>query len=482
MKTTTLVDNHQMVLYDVIEQHGLTMKNKRKTRNNIIKIKSLVAFLLFSLYQTAPVHAKSGSTPTLQPRVTTDEVQLYQHTQEIEVPGVWVAKNEITVSSPLQAIRVKRILVDEGDVVKAGQLLAELEDMTLKTNVISAESLLAQVKAKIGEIKVRKREAESMYNRSKKLKETNSISSQQLDELSATAQSYHHQLLAVEAEARQVEQQLVEARSQLDKSEIRSPVDGIISMRFIQEGELVNFSQLFRLISQNQIEFEAMVTQNLMSQLKQGMPVQVSHQKELVDGTVRLIGTSIQKETGIATIRIKPNNPAMVSSGSAGKAIFKFESTAKAAVDTRALRYEGVSPYVFVVNAQQCVESRPIVLGPRYINKVEVLSGLTVGEHIVLSSSAFLKDGDCIGLHDDNEPEEDIYETDNDAEQAKAADEADIYEDAEPIEVKTEQATKTTKATKPTQPETGGYLDDEPQNDDNKDIEIEDNSDSPYDW
>lgn len=332
-------------------------------------------------------------------KVSTGLVELYEHTQKMEVPGVWVAKSEITISSPLQAIRVKRVLVDEGDSVKEGQLLAELEDNSLLTNVSASEGLLAQVQAKVGEIAVRKREADSLYSRSLKLKATNSISAQQLDELSAAAKSLHHQLTAAEAELKQVTQQVIESQSQLEKSKVKAPADGVISARFIHEGELVNFSPLFKIFSMSELEFEAMVTQNMLSQIYVGMPVDIIITRgNNIPAKVRLISTSIQRETGIATIRIKPTakTPQTISAGTASKAVFSVQSIPQKTVNSKAVRYEGITPYVFVVDENQCVQIRPIEAGARYVDKIEVLSGLDVSERIVLSSAAYLKDGDCV--------------------------------------------------------------------------------------
>lgn len=376
------------------------LKLRKTIENSPFIQKIVISAVVIALFQQAsPAYAVIKKGNKIQVSVTA--VEEYKPVQQMEFPGVWVARNEITISSPLQVSRVKEIFVDEGDIVKAGQPLLQLEDSSLKTLVNSSEILLTQVKARINEISVRKKEADSLLNRAEVLKKSKAISQQQFDEISASSQSLGHQKKAIEAEADRVEQQLLDSKTQLSKSTVLAPVDGIISLRFVQEGELTNFSPLFRMYNNNELEFEAYVTQNSLAMVTTGMPAEIISASGSIQGEVRMVGTRVQRETGIAAIRIMPKTQFDGSIGSSGRATFVFQKKAINAIDIRAIRYEGRNPYVFVLDEQFCVLARPITLGSRYIDKAEVVTGLNNNERIVLSSAAFLKSGDCVQLEVD---------------------------------------------------------------------------------
>src|SRR5699024_4919844 len=145
-------------------------------------------------------------------------------------------------------------------------------------------------------------------------------------------------------------------------SKVRAPAEGVMSGRFIHEGELVNFSPLFKIFSLSELEFEAMVTQNLLSRLYVGMPAEIITRTQIIPAKVRLISTSLQREPGLAAIRVKPSGkvPTTISAGTASKAVFSFQSTPRKTVNSKAIRYEGITPYVFVLDNKQCVQARPI--------------------------------------------------------------------------------------------------------------------------
>lgn len=372
-------------------------KKTIKTRKNNAFLKlTLSMAMFFTFILQTPVYAAESKNDKIQVSVT--NVERFEPEQQFEFPGIWVAKNEITISSPLQVSRVREIYVDEGDIVKAGQPLLQLENSSLKTLVNSSEILLSQVKARIDEIDVRKKEADTMVKRVETLKKSKSISQQQYDEIVATAQSLAHQKEAIQAEASRVEQQLLDAKTQLNKSKVLAPVDGVISLRFVQEGELTNFSPLFRMFNNNELEFEAYVTQKALPQLKVGMTIDIISQGNKMPGEIRLVGTRIQPETGLAIIRVNPKMAFKGSIGSSGRAIATIKKSPINSIDTRAIRYDNNNPYVYVVNEKLCVIERPITLGARYIDKVEVTSGLDENDRVILSSAAFLKSGDCVKL------------------------------------------------------------------------------------
>lgn len=149
--------------------------------------------------------------------------------------------NEVTVGSELSGT-IKEVLVDTNDQVVKGQPLAKLDTSKLDQQTESSRAMAAAAKAKVAQVQATLKESEAALDRLKKLHEASGgklPSQANMDTAIATADRAKADLLSAEAEVRQAEANVGANESDLQKSVIRSPIDGIILTRNIDPGQTV---------------------------------------------------------------------------------------------------------------------------------------------------------------------------------------------------------------------------------------------------
>ena len=168
----------------------------------------------------------------------TAEVQRGDLTVTVTATGTVQPVNQVDVGSELSGT-IDEVLVDFNDQVKRGQLLARLDTERLQAQVIEARASLESAKAKVEEAKATVLETRVRFERCQKLAARQLCTGEELD----TTRAGHMRARAAEASAKAqvaVAQAALEAdETNLDKAEIRSPVDGLVLRRQIEPGQTV---------------------------------------------------------------------------------------------------------------------------------------------------------------------------------------------------------------------------------------------------
>lgn len=149
--------------------------------------------------------------------------------------------NEVTVGSELSGT-VSEVLVDTNDRVTKGQVLARLDTSKLERQTESSRATAAAAEAKVGQTKATLIESEASLQRLQKLKAASGgrlPSQADLDAAIASAERAKADVASAEAEVRQAQANIGTNESDLAKSVIRSPIDGIILTRDIEPGQTV---------------------------------------------------------------------------------------------------------------------------------------------------------------------------------------------------------------------------------------------------
>ncbi|VBB09891.1 rnd efflux pump membrane fusion protein barrel-sandwich domain [Lucifera butyrica] len=221
-------------------------------------------------------------------------------------------KGTIVAISPKEMGRMAKVFVKEGDPVKAGQILAQLEKSDYEVQLENAKAALAAAKANLAKLKAGNRpqeigqaqasvtqmkadyeNAQKNYERGLALYRDGAISSQQRDSL-ATAlsvakaqydsarQSYSlsvegprtEDISAAEAQVEQAEAAVKNDQLQLDNTDIKAPVDGVIGLKSVEEGEIVVAGQpIFSLANLSDVWVEADIEETYVGKVKAGQPV-----------------------------------------------------------------------------------------------------------------------------------------------------------------------------------------------------------------
>jgi HlyD family secretion protein len=367
-----------------------------------------------SIAPTVAPKALAKSDLENAPAVTVARAARVPLKETVLVTGTLVPRLEVLVAPEVEGLRVVELLVEEGDRVTKGQVLARLERETLAAQLAQSEAALAKAGASIAQAKsnivaaeARRVEATNAFDRAKPLGKSGTISESTLDQREAAARTAAAQLKVAEdglrlaeAERLQVEAQKRDIAWKLSKTDVRAPVDGIVSRRSTRLGGLASGASvaqpMFHMILEGRIELEADVPETDLVRLKPGLTAVIlpaSH-KELAGG-VRMVSPEVDKATRLGKLRISlPDDPSLrIGSFARGNVVVR--SGAGIAVPASALLFGADGAYVQVVAANR-VESRKITVGMQAGDYVEIAAGLAEGEVVVARSGTFLRAGDLV--------------------------------------------------------------------------------------
>ena len=172
---------------------------------------------------------------------TTQDVVTGDLTVTVTATGNLEPRNQVEIGSELSGT-VAKVNVDVNDEVKAGQVLAALDTTRLKAQVLQQESSLASAQARVLQADASAKEARANFARLEKVRELsgNKLPSQQdLDVAEAAVARADGELAAAKAAVAQARASLETVRTDLGKTEIRSPINGVILVRSVEPGQTV---------------------------------------------------------------------------------------------------------------------------------------------------------------------------------------------------------------------------------------------------
>lgn len=304
----------------------------------------------------------------------------------LETAGGLYAWQEVDIGADVSGYRVSEVLVDVGDQIKKGQVLAKLDEVLLREGVSQAQASLEEAKAMLTQ-------SQSAARRGETLQQTGLISKQDFETLSTNAATAAAKLASAKS-------QLQSANQKFDYATIRASDDGVISQRTVAPGQIANASTtLFKLIRQSRVEWRAEISANDIGRIHRGMHAAITRADGTkANGVVRTVSPGLDSslQRGIAYIDLKLEplvRPGMYVTGSIQLAQAKTLTVPLTAVTVR----DGFS-YVFTVAQDGAVRQERITVGQLLNDKLAVLSGLTVDDFIVASGSGFLHDGDVVQI------------------------------------------------------------------------------------
>lgn len=190
----------------------------------------------------------------------------------LSASGVMSAKETAEVSAKITGATIEQVLVEVGDYVKAGQVLAVLDKDTMSENAVQAQADYEQARAS-------REQAQADLARVEPLLAIDAVSRQQVD-------SYRTALKQAQATEKASLARLSTAKSNLNNTQIIAPVAGIISAKNAQVGVLVSGTPLFSIIKGGRLEWQATLSPADAERIDVGQQAQVMVGDESVAGTV----------------------------------------------------------------------------------------------------------------------------------------------------------------------------------------------------
>ena len=317
------------------------------------------------------VQPLSGGDRNTAIKVITAEIELRPMVDEIQALGTASANESIDIQ-PRIASRLERVAFDEGQVVRKGELLVELENSEMVAGLALAEAELS--------------ESRSIYNRSKSLATTQAISASNLDQLLAQVQVNEAQVEA--------------ARARLANTVIVAPFSGRIGLRRVSPGSLVNTQTVITTLDDTDtIKLDFSVPETFLTVVRKGMAISaesIVYSGRTFDGEVVSIDTRVDPVSRAVKVRAMiPNPDSALKPGMFLTVALRRDQGKVLVVPEQAIVPEGTNQYVFVAHAG-AVEKRKITIGRRIPGYVVVTDGVSQGERVVTEGSAKLREGSAI--------------------------------------------------------------------------------------
>ncbi|PSC02864.1 efflux RND transporter periplasmic adaptor subunit [Alsobacter soli] len=379
----------------------------------LIALAPVVAAPLAPAAQAAEAAAQQSMSI---PAVSVVQAARREMTDRVVVSGTLAARDEVLVSAEIDGLRVTQLLADEGDTVKAGQVLARLSRDTLDAQMSQndaalarADAAIAQARSQIVQAEAAQVEAQAALGRAQALVKGGNVTQEVLDQRIAAARAADARLAAAkdglalaQADRAQNLAQRTELQLRIARTEIKAPAAGVVSRRSVKLGGLSAMAgePMFRIIANGDVELEADVLEMHLAHLAPGAPaiVKVRDGKEL-QGRVRLLPAEVDRTTRVGKVRIQlPQDPSLRVGAFARGEIIVAQREAVTA-PTSALVFGDAGATVQVVRDDK-VEVRPVKVGIVSGGYAEIASGLQNGEAVVARAGAFLRDGDAVRVID----------------------------------------------------------------------------------
>lgn len=323
--------------------------------------------------------------PALTVSPTTPQRSDWQRT--LTANGNVAAWQEAVIGAEISNYRLQEVLVNVGDRVAKGQLLARIA-----ADNVAAD--LAQSNAAVAEAEANAAEAKFNAERARQLRTAGFYSPQQAQQsISAEAAA------AARLEAARARKQNDELR--LAQTQVRAPDAGIVSSRTATVGSLTQPGQeLFRLIRGGRLEWRAEVTSAELALLKPGMVASLTGPTgKMAKGKLRALGPTVDAASRNALVYVDLTDAAaeaglragMFARGEIELGVSPALTLPQAAVVLR----DGFS-YVFVIAKDDKVALTKVAVGRRLGDRIEVTDGLAADARVVASGAGFLADGDAV--------------------------------------------------------------------------------------
>lgn len=321
---------------------------------------------------------ETEKTPVVKVETVTDRIvdQNGKYTATVEPELI----NNISSSMPL---RIKRILVDEGMRVSAGQTLVVLDDVNSYTYQTQVDNARANLK-----------NMEVNYNRALELYKIGGGTKQQVDQMEV-------QLVNAKNTLAQAERAL---RNSRENTVLTSPISGVITARNYDPGDMTGALPILTVARTQPVKIVINVSEGELPLVKKGMPAKVTfdtYGDEEFAGTVSVIMPTVDATSRTFGVEISmPNANGRILPGMFGRVTLNLGKANRVVVPDKAVvKQQGSgNHYVYVYNQNGTVSYNKVELGQRLGSEYEIISGVEPGSRVVVSGQTKLANGKKVKL------------------------------------------------------------------------------------
>jgi membrane fusion protein (multidrug efflux system) len=309
--------------------------------------------------------APGGGPPVA---VVTAPVRAERLAFQIEALGTARANESVDVTAKV-ANQVTAVRFQEGQQVRRGTVMVELDGAQARADLAVAEAALA--------------ESRSQYERSRELFASRALSQTQIEQLEATFKANEARVAA--------------ARSRVGDTVVRAPFDGRTGLRRVSVGSLISPGTVITTLDDTStIKLDFTIPETFLSAVRPGLAItarSVAFPDSDFTGKVTSIDSRVDPATRSVTVRAELPNP----EGLLKPGMFLTVRLSRGEIDAllvpeHALVPEAGDVFVFVV-ADGTAEKRRVRIGERRVGDVQIVDGLAAGERVVTEGTQKLRDG-----------------------------------------------------------------------------------------
>jgi efflux transporter, RND family, MFP subunit len=328
-------------------------------------------------------------------KLTVVSPKVAKFSPKLNLHGELVAKDDVVVGSALQGHQISEVLVEVGESVQKGQILALLDNAGVKAKFDQQTAAIEAARQNLNSAKAAFSEASSALKRAKELAAKKAISSQELEQASAKEASARANLNSAKAQIAQIEAQIAEAKDQLGKASVIAPVSGVVTAKKAQIGALTSGEALFNIAKDGVIELSADADAKELAQIKVGMSAQaqIYGVKEAVNGKVRLVPVSVDTSSRLGNVKISLDGGAKFI-GSYAKAVIDLPEFSALALPAQAISFTEAGAFATIIKDGKA-QKRKIQTGLRANGLVQVISGVSEDDEVALKAAALVNDGEA---------------------------------------------------------------------------------------
>ena len=297
---------------------------------------------------------------------------------------------EAIVASETSGLRITDVLVDVGSVVKKGQTLVRLSQDSVLADIRKQEAAVVTARANLAK-------AKANADRARQLQSSGALSAEKITEYFADEQTATASLASEEAT-------LDSEKIKLGQTTIVAADDGLITSRSANLGAVVSTgTELFRMVRQQRVEWQAEVSARYLPRISDGLSVKINGPDgHAIEGKVRLVGPSVSTDTSRAIVYVALPADIRPRTGLYVTGSIELQTTPALTVPETAIVFRDGISYVFVAGQDSRVRRIRVETGRRDNGKVEIVSGIDASSKVVTSGGAFLSDNDLVKIAEKN--------------------------------------------------------------------------------
>jgi RND family efflux transporter MFP subunit len=389
------------------EKHGFVPAAGSRPR--ALRVAAIVGLVAIAAIAWS-VYARHRSAAALSQQTESDEIlavatarpQPNGSTTELVLPGNLQANYEAPIYARTSGY-LRRWYVDIGAKVHKGQLLGDIEAPEVDQQLQQAEAGLsvAQANQKIADLTA---------ERWRHLRATDSVSRQEADQKVSAAQASDAQVQAARANVSRL-------RELSGFERVVAPYDGVITARNTDIGQLINAGSgsgaaLFRIADMSRLRLYVQVPQGDAADMKQGLKAQLhlpDRPGVAYDASVAATAHAIDPTTRTLMVELLVDNTkGELLPGAYAEVHFQLppsDAGHSFLLPANVLLFRGDGLHVATVDAHEHVALKAVILGRDYGGQVEIVSGLSGSEHVILSPPDSLVDGTVVRVVKQDGPE-----------------------------------------------------------------------------